>query len=37
MCLQGVDFLYWRSRGEGLRLLYIWFFLEGDGAVENRS
>ena len=34
MCLQGVDFLYWRSRGEGLRLLYICFFLRGMGQLK---
>ena len=33
MCLQGVDFFYWRSRGEGLGLLYIYiFFWEGLGS-----
>ena len=25
MCLQGVEFFYWRSRGEGLRIIYIFF------------
>ena len=35
MCLQGVEFFYWRSRGEGLRILYIFFYRYW--AVENIS
>ena len=35
MCLQGVEFFYWRSRGEGLRILYIYiYFFIGIGQLK---